>query len=331
MTLNASHSAYTLHLHNRTLQLTREGLGFIVILFGVGLGAINTGNNLLYLILAMCCSFIVVSGVLSEMSLKKLSLQAEAPKYLYAQAPGSIKIKLSNHKNWAPSYSIRIKVAPSLQPWSLEPTPYFFYIASGESQEKRVLLTAPKRGRLKIDACKLATRFPFGFFYKTKTIPLQLETIVFPQIHTVKLPQQTGTGLEGEGIIQPRGEELYAIREFQPGDALSSVHWKSSAKTGKLRVKEFHSQNQRSYTISLTLTDPATQQLIQEDILEERVSTAASMIYHLIQNGHEVSLKTEQKQSPFGSSQTHLIGLMRLLAVIGSEDDPSLKPHFSGS
>lgn len=38
---------FTIALHNRTLQLTREGLGFIMILIGVGLGAINTGNNLL--------------------------------------------------------------------------------------------------------------------------------------------------------------------------------------------------------------------------------------------------------------------------------------------
>ncbi len=57
-----TNTRFTFTLRNRTLQLTQEGLGFIVILFGVGLGAINTGNNLLYLILAMCCSFIVVSG-----------------------------------------------------------------------------------------------------------------------------------------------------------------------------------------------------------------------------------------------------------------------------
>ena len=120
--------------------------------------------------------------------------------------------------------------------------------------------------------------------------------------------------------MQPRGEELYAIREFQPGDPLSSVHWKSSAKTGHLRVKEFQSQNLQSYTIFLTLTDPATNHPVREEILEERVSEAASMIFHLIQRGHEVSLKTEETQTPFSSSQEHLIALMRLLAFIGLKD-----------
>jgi len=312
---------FTIALHNRTLQLTREGLGFIMILIGVGLGAINTGNNLLYLILAMCCSFIVVSGILSEMSLKKLSVQGQAPPYLYAQEHGSVILKLSNHKKWEPSYSIRVKPAQSRQSFSLEPEPYFFFIPAGATMEKPVMLTAQKRGHLKISACRLTTRFPFGFFYKTKTIPLKLETVVFPSIHPVKLPEYSEAGLEGEGTVQPRGEELHAIREFQPGDSLSSVHWKSSAKTGNLRVKEFHSHNLQSYTVFLTLTDPASNRPVTGEVLEERVSEAASLIYHLIQKGHEVSLKTEENQTPFDSSEAHLLDLMRQLAFIGIEDE----------
>jgi uncharacterized protein (DUF58 family) len=314
-------SLFTIALHNRTLQLTREGLGFIMILIGVGLGAINTGNNLLYLILAMCCSFIVVSGILSEMSLKKLSVQGEAPAYLYAREPGALELKLSNHKKWEPSYSIHIKPAQSRQPFTLEPEPYFFFIPSGSTIEKPVMLTAQKRGHLKIASCRLATRFPFGFFYKTKTIPLKLETVVFPAIHPVKLPEQSETGIDGEGIVQPRGEELHAVREFQPGDSLSSVHWKSSAKTGNLRVKEFQSHNLQSYTVFLTLTNPATNKPIQEEVLEERVSEAASLIYHLIQKGHKVSLKTEEAQTAFGSSETHLLDLMHTLAFIGLQGE----------
>ncbi len=321
MTITSPRSLFTLNLHNRTLQLTREGFGFIVILFGVGLGAINTGNNLLYLVLAMCCSFIAVSGVLSEMSLRKLGVQTEGPAYLYAKEPGTIKVRLTNHKKWAPSCSIRIKVATSRHPYDLQPEPYFFFIPSGQSLEKPVLITASRRGPLKISTCKLATRFPFGFFYKTKTIPLQMEMVVFPAIHPVNLPQKCEAGLEGEGTLQPRGEELHTIREFRPGDSWNSVHWKSSAKTGKLRVKEFQSQNLQSYTIFLTLTDPTTQKPIQGEMLEERVSEAGSLIYHLIQKGHEVSLKTEESQTPFGSSQAHLLNLMYTLAFIGLQGD----------
>ena len=150
---------------------------------------------------------------------------------------------------------------------------------------------------------------------------MQIETVIFPAIHPVKLPEQSETGLEGEGIVQPKGEELHAVREFQPGDSLSSVHWESSAQTGNLRVKEFQSHNLQSYTIFLTLTNPATNQLIQGEELEKRVSEAASLIYHLINRGHEVSLKTEETQTPFGSSDEHLLDIMHTLATIGLDNE----------
>mgnify|MGYP006421073575 CR=1 FL=1 len=308
---------YTLSLHNRTLSLTREGLGFILLLFGVGLGAINTGNNLLYLVLAMCCSFIAVSGVLSELSFKKLSVEANGPAHIYCNETGTLDFKITNNKVWAPSFSIRI-LLPSDGRCSLEQPPYFFFIPTGVTLEKSALFSGNKRGPLQITSCRLATSFPFGFYYKTKTIPLSIDMVIFPALHPVQLPPKNESRQEGEGTLQTRGEELYAVREFRPGDTLSSVHWKSSAKTGNLRVKEFQSTNEQSYTIFLNVKEPGSNKTVE--VLEERVSKAASLIYHLIERGNEVSLKTEDMQTEFGKSETHLRELMYILAFIGLDE-----------
>jgi uncharacterized protein (DUF58 family) len=307
---------YTLSLHNRTLSLTREGLGFILLLFGVGLGAINTGNNLLYLVLAMCCSFIAVSGVLSELSFKQLSVEANGPIHLYCNETGTLDFKIKNNKVWAPSFSTHI-LLPGDGRCSLEQPPYFFFIPAGATLEKSALFSGNKRGPLQINSCRLATRFPFGFYYKTKTIPLSIGMTIFPALHPTQLPTKNGSRQEGKGTLQTRGEELYAVREFRPGDALSSVHWKSSAKTGNLRVKEFQSTNEQSYTVFLNAKEPRINKTIKEEILEERVSKAASLIFHLIKSGNEVSLKTEDIQTEFGKSESHLKELMYLLAYIG--------------
>ena len=109
--------------------------------------------------------------------------------------------------------------------------------------------------------------------------------VIFPALRPVKLPPQHESGLDGEGKLQSRGEELYAIREFRPGDSISSVHWKSSAKTGNLRVKEFQSQNEQSYTVFLNVKEPSTNKRVKEEVLEERVSETASLIFHLIGGG----------------------------------------------
>ncbi len=306
---------YTLSLKNRTLSLTREGLGFIVILFGVGLGAINTGNNLLYLVLAMCCSFIAVSGVLSELSFKNLSVKAKGPAHLYCNETGALDFKITNNKVWAPSFSLHI-LLPSDGRCSLEQPPYFFFIPGRATLEKSALFSGNKRGRLQINSCRLATSFPFGFYYKTKTIPLNMEIVIFPALHPVPLPSKNDSGQEGEGTLKTRGEEIYAIREFRSGDPLSSVHWKSSAKTGNLRVKEFQSTNEQSYTVFLNVKEPGNSKTVKEEILEERISKAASLIYHLVERGNEVSLKTEDMQTDFGKSESHLKELMYILAFI---------------
>ena len=315
-----SNSIYTLLLKNPTLELTREGLGFIIILFGIGIGAINTGNNLLYLVLAMCCSFIAVSGVLSELSFKKLSVKCKAPPHLYCQEAGTLLFEISNKKKWAPSYSLRVLIPGNFQ-CSLENPPYFFFIPPGTTLKKTALLKGKKRGRLRLKSCLLATSFPFGFYFKTKTIPLDVDIVIFPALHPVNLPPKNESDQEGENILQPRGEEVYAIREFRPGDSLSSVHWKSSAKTGELRVKEFQSQQDQSYTVFLNALQPDSKNPVPEKILEERVSKTASLIFFLIRRGNEVSLKTEEMQTPFGKSESHLLELMHILAFVGLDDE----------
>jgi len=50
----------------RSIRLTSEGTRFLLFTIGIGVAAVNTGNNLFYLLLAMMLSVVVISGVLSE-------------------------------------------------------------------------------------------------------------------------------------------------------------------------------------------------------------------------------------------------------------------------
>ncbi len=313
---------FTFSTRNRTLQVTREGIGFIILSFTIGIGAINTGNNLLYLILAMCCSFIAVSGILSELTLRGVSLEGFSNKSIYAKEASPIRIKLTNNKKWISSYSLRLIFPNSHQSgFEVDRDLYFFHVPVGHSIEKTVMVNANNRGALKIDQCELASSFPFGFFVKSKMVPLDINCIVFPEIRPVQLPGADQASIEGEGSIQPFGDEIFSLREFRPGDSMAAVHWKSSAKSDNLRVKEFLSGGKRNYTIFLNMTDPQTNQLVAKEELEKRVSESASLAFHLIRRGDDVSLKTHETETPFGNSQAHLESLMHYLAFAGKNKD----------
>ncbi|CAI2718522.1 DUF58 domain-containing protein [Nitrospina watsonii] len=308
---------FTVSFYNRTLHLTREGGGFIFLVFGVGLGAINTGNNLLYLILAMCCSFIAVSGILSEHTLRNIRIRASLPKTIYPGDAYPIQIQVHNDKKRSSSYSCYVEFPPDSQGrYRVEPALYFFQIPARTTVEKTALLTARKRGRLRIRYAQLRTRFPFGFFIKTRLVPVDVETLVFPVIKDVELPDPTDIAEEGEGVISQRGDDLFALREFRPGDTLSAVHWKSSAKTGNLRVKEFAHGGFHSFTLFLNVINPETQRMVASDILERRISETASLAYHLMRRGDEVRLKTHDHESPSANSEAHLESILTYLALV---------------
>lgn len=312
---------FTLSYFNRTLQVTREGGGFIFLLFAVGIGAINTGNNLLYLVLAMCCSFIVVSGILSEQTLKGISVQVALPKTLYPEDSYPLHLKISNCKTTIPSYSLYVEFP--LDPmgrYRIEQTAYAYQVSSQSSVDKSLIFVGLKRGPVHLKTVYLKTSFPFGFFVKIKALPIAVETLIFPVIKNVTLPSATEYSEEGEGAIGLARDDLYSIREYQPGDPMASVHWKSSAKTGTLRVKEFSKGGLHSYTLFLNTVDPQTNTMVEPKTLENRVTETASLAYHLIRRGDEVSLKTPEMQIPADNTEPHLEHILKYLARVGYEN-----------
>jgi uncharacterized protein (DUF58 family) len=312
---------FTLSYFNRILQVTREGGGFIFLLFAVGIGAINTGNNLLYLVLAMCCSFIVVSGALSEQTLKGISVQVSLPKVAYPEDFYPLHLKISNAKKTISSYSLYVEFP--LDPmgrYRIEQTAYAYQVSSQSSVDKSLMFVGLKRGPVHLKTVHLKTSFPFGFFVKTKILPIAVETLIFPVIKNVALPSPTEYSEEGEGTIGLAGDDLYSIREYQPGDPMAAVHWKSSAKTGTLRVKEFSKGGLHSYTLFLNIVDPQTNFMVGPETLENRVTETASLAYHLIRRGDEVSLKTPTMQTPSGNTEAHLEHILKYLARVGYEN-----------
>ena len=320
---------FTITLHNRTLQLTREGGGFIVLVLGVGLGAINTGNNLLYLILAMCCSLIAVSGILSELMLKKLEAAVRHPDVLFAQEPVSVFISLTNRKKRFPSYSLRLDTPVEYRGrCRMEEPLYILNVNAGTTVQKTARMIAEHRGPLALPAVRVATGFPFGFFIKTKNLPVEFTPLVYPALLEVPLPAANEIADAGEGQVQARGEELVALREFETGDSLDGVHWKSSAKTGTLRVKEFGGGGRQNFTVFLNLNHPQTGRPVNDEEMEKRIAETASLVYHLIQRGDNVRLKTHDLETEFGNSQHHLDSILRYLALIGFTEQPaSPLPH----
>lgn len=74
-----------------------------------------------------------------------------------------------------------------------------------------------------------------------ETAPAEMLVVPAPIPLAVELPTAGGWGISEAESGQTRGAGLdpWGIREYAPGDSLRSVHWRSTARTGRLLVREF--------------------------------------------------------------------------------------------
>src|SRR5208282_460254 len=89
-------------------DVTRAGVIYILISVVIGIAAINTGNNLLYVVVAALLSAILVSGVASALVLRNLELDVQLPDHVFARRPMLARLFLRNASSCLPSFSVRV-------------------------------------------------------------------------------------------------------------------------------------------------------------------------------------------------------------------------------
>src|SRR5260370_27894986 len=92
-------------------RITRDGWIYILGVVLVALAAINTGNNLLFLILASLIASILMSGILSSITLAGVELKLHLPEHIFAGQPVRASVELRNEKLTLPSFSLRVEAA----------------------------------------------------------------------------------------------------------------------------------------------------------------------------------------------------------------------------
>jgi uncharacterized protein (DUF58 family) len=89
-------------------EITREGWVYLGLILVAGIAALNTGNNLLFIIVAAMLAAIVVSGMASAAVLRGLELDVVLPAHVFAGSPVAARIILRNGRRWLPSFSISV-------------------------------------------------------------------------------------------------------------------------------------------------------------------------------------------------------------------------------
>ncbi len=290
----------------RRFPPTREGWWFLLLTLVVGAAAVNAGVNLLFLVFGMMIFLILASGVLSELCLRGLEVTRRPPGSIHAGAPYLMGIAVRNQKKKLPTFSLEVEDLVAERP--VDRRCYYLKLPAGRVQETAYRNSLGRRGYHQLTGFRLSTRFPFGLIRKSRDVSAPMRLLVYPAL--VAVPEALVFGRRAdEGRRQQKSPsrrgDFYGLREFRPGDDPRDIHWRASARRGRLLQRE--SEDESSRTLAIVLEDLAQPGLTArtkggianpgeggedlEDIaFENAVSMAASLAVQLLRRGYHVGL-----------------------------------------
>ena len=294
------------------IRITKVGLWFVLLTLVVAIAATNTGNNALYMVLAMMLGALVVSGVASRDNVRGLDVELTAPDEIFANRPFSLPFILKSRSRLLPRWFLLFSVARSAQPLLVP------YLPRRGRSVGQVEMMIPGRGRHSFPYAHVSSLFPFGFFTKGVRYRVGLELLVFPEIFPAAEGRPRSSHPQGDDPSRRAGwgHDLHALRAFRRGDDPRGIHWKQTARTGQLIFMEREAERSRRLAILFDnavgkLADPAS-----ATRFERLVSEAATAALDHLARGYDVELVTRDLALPFAGGPRQRLRILEALALV---------------
>ena len=214
---------------------------------------------------------------------------------MHAGTTCSIGLRIANTQRRVPAFAVLVEDRVRDASGATQPAGRSFAlrIGAGESVLRSYRFVPARRGALAFSHFQVFTRFPFGLFSKSLTLPGQGSALVYPAIEPVSVPPSLGAARErGDGVTGDRGQGALAIglRGYERGDSHRRVHWPASLRRGDLLVRLL--ENERRPEVEVRLRTDVS----PDAAFERAVSWAASEIVALIAAGARVALHTSHER-----------------------------------
>jgi uncharacterized protein (DUF58 family) len=271
----------------------------------LGFAAVNTGNNLLYLVVSSLLGFMAVSGLLGWMNIRGIGVTLHAPDEIYDGLETLVAVHLTNLKRFLPAFLIRVRV-------SGEQVHFPFVDRAGTSTDA-VVVRFRGRGRVSLQQATVSSPFPINFFVRRRTVPLQTCITVFPAPRAHPVPDGPGTKeSRGEALAGGIGfwGDVVKIRDYTGSEPLKLIHWRLSARHEELKVKVLNASCETPLFIDV-LSLPC-------ESLEQKLQFAAFLVNRAIRSGRQAGLRIGPRQVPPDLTRTHRLRLLTELALYGA-------------
>jgi uncharacterized protein (DUF58 family) len=276
---------------------------YIAVSIVMGLLAINGGNNFHYLAAAAILGYMLASGVAGRRNIRGAEVSLSFPDEVYARAPFMLGVKVRN-KGRAPIFLIDVRVGGSRV--------FFPIVQPGETLAKPLAFQMDKRGVQEVSDIELSSAYPFDFFTRYWPVPFKGHVIVFPK--PVAGDNRAGawaSSPDERGAIRDKLDaerDVAGVRPYAEGDPMRVIHWKSTARTGRLKSRMYDDSGETgTRVIDLDALVAAGK--------ERGLSAASHEISLAVKSGAPIGLKDGGAVLPPSASRSDKLYMLTCLAL----------------
>ena len=331
-------------------EVTREGLAYLALTMVIGVAALNTGNNLLFIVVAAMLGAVLVSGIVSAIMISGIEIELHLPHHVFAGQSYSGAVLLRNRR-WLPVFSISVvppiekgergkwhwqrsqfvfplartgrkafirwpdvsyvkSLPPRQAPPVFEQKLYFPYLPGRHRQSTELNLRFPHRGLYAQRGIGVSTRFPFSFLSKTRSIPLDQEVLVFPSVEATDELLEVLPMITGELETNQRGLGSDLYRIRDYEAGDSARHVDWKATAKSGELKVREYTREEERCVCVVFDNPAPK-VLDGLHYERAINLSASIAWHFFQENTEVSFA-----APCFSGSADVYGFLEYLATV---------------
>jgi len=301
----------------------------IVLIILLTFFAISSGWHVLYILMYVLLTLFVLSWLWARYSLRKLGFRR-------ATVSGRVQVgETFDERLMLDNLSVLPKLWVQVADGSTLPGHRAGYVASMGGRKRamwRAKTVCRQRGRFQLGPVTATSGDPFGLFRRRIFLNTSSQVLVLPHVLPITNFVLFTGGLPGRGRSARRALQATTnattIRDYVSGDALSRIHWRSSAHYNKLMVKEFDLDPAVDAWLFLDLNEKVQTGEGEHSTEEYGVTIAATVANYLLRQDLSVGLivngeRREVLSLDRGDRQIERV--LELLAVVSAGPGPDLK------
>lgn len=273
---------------------TVSGLILLVLILAIGLAAYNTGNNILFLTLALLLSSLVLSGVLAWLNFSGTEWRLRPALPFRVGQEAAVAVELRSRKRVLPTYALWFDLEARA---SAVQTRLFLRrrLEVGGSDRLEWTFRPARRGTETLELSGVGSLFPFGFLRKTMGATVRTEVRVWPARVVCHFGGASPARflMEHEEVAKPgSGSDLLGLRRYRAGDSHRHIHWKASARLRQLLVRQHATEGAMTFALWL---DSAAALWTRPEQFELLCSFAGSLAEDLYRAGRLDSVAVDDE------------------------------------